>query len=106
MANNNRKNDFSIIPGPKAAPIIGNILDMRQGEVFEVLIEFHKKFGDIYQLELPKNQFVYSIASPDSIQRVLQMNNQNYIKGERIKITSPLIGNGLFASEGEFWRRH
>jgi cytochrome P450 len=33
------------------------------------------------------------------------MNNQNYIKGERIKITSPLIGNGLFASEGEFWRR-
>jgi cytochrome P450 len=105
MAKSSRQSDLSIIPGPKAAPIIGNILDMRQGEVFEVLIDFHKEFGDIYQLELPKNQFVYSIASPESIQHVLQMNNQNYIKGERIKITSPLIGNGLFASEGDFWRR-
>jgi cytochrome P450 len=97
--------DFRSIPGPKAAPILGNILDMRQGEVFEVLIEFHKEYGDIFLLELPKNQYVYSIASPESIQHVLQMNNQNYIKGERIKITAPLIGNGLFASEGDFWRR-
>lgn len=105
MDKNKNVKDFRSIPGPKAAPILGNILDMRQGEVFEVLIEFHKEYGDIYLLELPKNQYVYSIASPDSIQHVLQMNNQNYIKGERIKITSPLIGNGLFASEGEFWRR-
>ncbi|UCD97551.1 MAG: cytochrome P450 [Chloroflexota bacterium] len=93
------------IPGPKPSPILGNILDMRQGEVFEILLEFHKKYGDIVLLELPKNQYVYSIASPDSIQHVLQMNNQNYTKGERIRIASPLVGNGLFSSEGEFWRR-
>ena len=92
-------------PGPKPAPILGNILDMRQGEVFETLLEFHKTYGDIVRLELPKNKFVYSIANPESIQHVMQMNNQNYTKGERIKITSPLIGNGLFASEGDFWRR-
>lgn len=92
-------------PGPKPAPVLGNILDMRQGEVFEILLEFHKTYGDIVRLELPKNQYVYSIANPESIQHVMQMNNQNYIKGDRIKIASPLIGNGLFASEGDFWRR-
>lgn len=92
-------------PGPKPAPILGNILDMRQGEVFETLLKFHKDYGDIVLLELPKNKYVFSIADPDSIQHVMQMNNQNYTKGERIKIASPLIGNGLFTSEGEFWRR-
>ena len=105
MEKNRTVKDFSSIPGPKAAPILGNLLDMRQGEVFEVLIDYHKEYGDIFLLELPKNQYVYSIASSESIQHVLQMNNQNYIKGERINITSPLIGSGLFASEGEFWRR-
>ena len=100
-------NDFNndSTPGPKPAPILGNILDMRQGEVFETLLEFHKTYGDIVRLELPKNKFVFSIANPESIQHVMQMNNQNYTKGERIQITSPLIGNGLFASEGDFWRR-
>jgi hypothetical protein len=93
-------------PGPKPAPILGNILDMRQGEVFNILLEFHKTYGDIVLLELPKNQYVYSIANPESIQQVLLMNNQNYTKGDRIRIASPLIGNGLFASEGEFWRQH
>ena len=44
-------------PGPKPAPILGNILDMRQGEVFETLLEFHKTYGDIVRLELPKNKF-------------------------------------------------
>ena len=103
------QNDINTIttgtPGPKPAPILGNILDMRQGEVFETLLEFHKTYGDIVRLELPKNKFVYSIANHESIQHVMQMNNQNYIKGERIRIASPLIGNGLFASEGDFWRR-
>lgn len=103
------QNDFdktsTATPGPKPAPILGNILDMRQGEVFETLLEFHKTYGDIVQLELPKNQYVYSIANPESIQHVMQMNNQNYTKGDRINIAKPLVGNGLFSSEGEFWRR-
>lgn len=105
MSQMNTKPNAGITPGPKPAPILGNILDMRQGEVFETLLEFHKSYGDIVQLELPKNNFVYSIANPESIQHVMQMNNQNYTKGDRIRIATPLIGNGLFASEGEFWRR-
>jgi cytochrome P450 len=95
----------TITPGPKPSPILGNILDMRQGEVFETLLEFHLTYGDIVRLELPKNNFVYSIANPESIQHVMQMNNQNYTKGDRIDIAKPLVGNGLFTSEGDFWRR-
>jgi cytochrome P450 len=105
MSQKDFDNSSTATPGPKPAPILGNILDMRQGEVFETLLEFHKTYGDIVRLELPKNKFVYSISNPESIQHVMQMNNQNYTKGERIKIASPLIGNGLFASEGDFWRR-
>jgi cytochrome P450 len=105
MAQEKIRKGMSTTPGPKPAPILGNILDMRQGEVFEILLDFHKTYGDIVRLELPKNQFVYSIANPESIQHVMQMNNQNYTKGDRIGIAKPLVGNGLFTSEGDFWRR-
>ncbi len=105
MSQDSLQRNTTSTPGPKPMPVLGNILDMRQGEVFETLLEFHKTYGDIVQLELPKNQYVYSIANPETIQHVMQMNNQNYTKGERIDIAKPLVGNGLFTSEGDFWRR-
>jgi cytochrome P450 len=39
------------------------------------------------------------------VKHVLQDNNQNYVKGPIIERTKILIGEGLFTSEGDFWRR-
>ncbi len=48
---------------------------------------------------------VYLFTHPDAVKHVLQDNNQNYVKGEIIGRVKVLIGEGLFTSEGSFWRR-
>ena len=48
---------------------------------------------------------MYLFTHPDAVKHVLQDNNQNYVKGEIIGRVKVLIGEGLFTSEGDFWRR-
>jgi cytochrome P450 len=61
-------------------------------------------FGDVvgfHMLPFPS----LLIANPDHIKHVLQENNQNYVKGVVVAKLKVLIGEGLFTSEGDFWRR-
>lgn len=94
------------IPGPKATPFLGNFSLMKEvGHTYETYLSLHKEYGDIFRLALPGGGTAYVLAGADMLQHVLQMNNSNYRKGERFKIAEPLIGKGLFISEGDFWRR-
>jgi len=45
------------------------------------------------------------LANPAHIKHVLQDNNHNYVKGIVIAKIKVLIGEGLFTSEGDLWRR-
>ena len=48
----------------------------------------------------------YAVFHPDYVKRVLQDNHPNYEKGKRYRDTlGPIMGNGLFTSEGPFWLR-
>ena len=47
----------------------------------------------------------YLVHHPDGVKHVLQDNNQNYVKGFVVDRVKVLIGEGLFTSEGDFWRR-
>src|SRR6185312_1331167 len=47
-----------------------------------------------------------AVFHPDYIRHVLQDNHPNYQKGPRYRAAlAPLMGNGLFTSEGTFWLR-
>src|SRR5208282_464077 len=48
---------------------------------------------------------VYVVSSHEYAQHVLRNNWTNYRKGQAIKRIAMLLGNGLMASEGEFWKR-
>ncbi len=65
-----------------------------------------EQFGDTYRVYSPmRKASVWVINHPDDVKRVLVSNHRNYTKGlgfDRIRI---LLGNGLIASEGDFWRR-
>jgi cytochrome P450 len=63
-----------------------------------------RDYGDVVRLGLGPLA-IYSITHPDGVKHVLQDNNQNYVKGEIIARVKILIGEGLFTSEGTFWRR-
>jgi cytochrome P450 len=67
------------------------------------LQQLEAEFGDIVMLR--EGRF-YAIFSPEYIRHVLQENNRNYQKGPKYRAAlAPLMGNGLFTSEGQFWLR-
>jgi cytochrome P450 len=48
---------------------------------------------------------VYVVSAPEYCERILRSNWQNYPrKGQVVKRIALLLGNGLIASDGEFWK--
>ncbi|MGZ3458319.1 MAG: cytochrome P450 [Archangium sp.] len=67
-----------------------------------MFIRAHQRYGDIVFLNVAMGP-TYLLAHPDHAQRVLADNARNF--PALGKSSTGLMGNGLFASEGEFWRR-
>jgi cytochrome P450 len=67
------------------------------------LTDLEAQYGDIVMLRAGKT---YAVFHPDYVKHVLQDNHANYTKGQRYRSALvPLMGNGLFTSEGAFWLR-
>ncbi len=87
-----------VIDGPLSLRIWRGVRDP-----LHFLSSIEAKFGDIATLREGKS---YAIFHPDYIRHVLQDNHPNYAKGPKYRAAlSPLMGNGLFTSEGSFWLR-
>lgn len=93
-----------VIPGPQGSRVLKNILLNRNDDGVRRMVHLHHAYGDLVHLQIA-NRHVYLIFHPDDVQQVLQMNNRNYIKGELLDKLRVAAGNGLFTSEGDFWRR-
>ncbi len=69
------------------------------------LLRLQGEYGNIVYLETPRGRHVYFVNDPDAIRRILVRDHGKYVKGpgfERVKL---LLGNGIFVSDGEHWRR-
>lgn len=67
------------------------------------LVSLEAQYGDIVTLRRGRS---YAIFQPDHVKHVLQDHYANYEKGEKYRAAlSPLMGHGLFTSEGAFWLR-
>lgn len=93
------------LPQPPGKPLVGNLPQLTQGEMYQTFRDLHNELGDIFLLDVFNRAKMVVIRHPDMLQHVMQMNNRNYVKGHSIDPVRPLIGNGLFSSEGSFWRR-
>jgi len=61
------------------------------------------ELGDVVALRQGRS---YALFHPDHIKHVLQENAKNYEKGVKYRAAlAPIMGNGLFTSEGGFWLR-
>lgn len=68
-----------------------------------LLTELEAQGGDIVTL---RRGVSYAIFHPDYIKQVLQDHHPTYQKGKRYRdALQPIMGNGLFTSEGAFWLR-
>lgn len=91
-------------PGPDGLPVVGS-LPAYARDPFDFERRAVREYGDAVRWKVPGG-WMYHLAHPDYIERVLVQNNQNYVKGEAFQETlGPVLGSGLLNSEGEAWRR-
>src|SRR5262245_15073061 len=90
-------------PGPRYRTPFGLVAEIRRDPLGYTMNAL-RGYGDVVRLDM--GLFAsYLVFHPDGVKHVLQDNNQNYVKGVIIAKTKVLIGEGLFTSEGAFWRR-
>ena len=73
-------------------------------DLFRWMNENFVRYGDIYKASV-FGRDVYVVSAPEYCERILRSNWQNYLrKGQVVKRIALLLGNGLIASNGEFWK--
>ncbi len=68
----------------------------------EYFLQVARRYGGVVTLS-PRRIFL--VTDPDGVKHVVQDNHTNYIKGPRYKVLKPLMGDALFSSDGELWKR-
>jgi cytochrome P450 len=72
-------------------------------DLFQWMNENFVRYGDIYKASVFGGD-VYVVSNPEYCERILRWNWQNYLrKGQVVSRIALLLGNGLIASNGEFW---
>ena len=69
------------------------------------LLRVRQEHGNLVYLRTPRGRHVYFVNEPEAVRGVLVRHHNKYVKGpgfERVKL---LLGNGIFVSDGEHWRR-
>ncbi|WP_434425328.1 cytochrome P450 [Nannocystis pusilla] len=89
-------------PGPRGGLLLGNLPEVAQGRMFELLHHMWRAHGDISCARVG-TRLLYLVVHPDHIQHVLVTRRENYTKA--MHRAAPLIGDGLPASNGELWAR-
>ncbi|ELU15041.1 hypothetical protein CAPTEDRAFT_151692 [Capitella teleta] len=91
------------IPGPKAWPIVGNLLqvDMSRGNPYRQFTQWAKDYGPIYKLRIGPSQWVVVVSGHDAIMDTLVVNGKSFsgrASNYRDQIFSK--GAGLIAVDG------
>lgn len=92
------------IPGPKVN-IVKMLLDRSGPEQYlRLLCETSHQYGGLTRFKFV-NQTVYLLDDAEYIKHVLRTNSKNYRKSDNEEPIKMVVGQGLFTSEGDFWRR-
>jgi cytochrome P450 len=91
-------------PGPRGNVLLGSIGDIYRDRLRFVL-DVASTYGEVARYRVA-HMSVYQVSSPEGVGRLLHDNHRNYSKDVATFGTLKLfLGNGLFTSDGEFWRR-
>lgn len=92
---------FDESPRPQGYPLVGLLPKVRQ-DPLKFFVETALEFGDAVKLDLGLNE-VLMLNHPDYIRHVAQDNYRNYHKSRFYGPLKPILGEGIFLAEGDFW---
>src|SRR5579871_6813769 len=90
-------------PGPKPRPIMGNLLELRKGQL-EFMTGVQRAYGDAATIYLGKTPAVL-FTRPEAIRYVLIENARNFTNREATENLRLLLGDGLLSIDGDFHRQ-
>ena len=93
----------TIAPGPQGYPLVGALPLVRK-DPLQFLVQAARQYGDVVCLGGFGSQKFFLVNHPDDVEYVCKTNYKNYTKGANFQLIKSFAGEGLFLSEGEFWR--
>jgi cytochrome P450 len=91
--------------GPTGSVLLGCMREF-QRDPLGLYRRANRTYGHFVRIRAFPGVYVYLLTHPEAIEHVLQKNHKNYRKPDFFnKPIRQLTGNGLFASEGDFWLR-
>lgn len=95
-------------PGPRYRTPLAFLCDFRRDPI-RFLYDAFRGYGDLVRFRFAPGEWgpfcSYLVCRPEHVKHVLLDNYKNYWKGIAVGRLKIVTGEGLFLSEGEFWRR-
>ena len=93
------------LPGPRALPVLGNLLQLNTARLHTILSAWADEFGPMYRYRIA-NQDALVIADTDLVNEVLRNRPDGFRRGKRMQAIVLELGvDGVFNAEGADWRR-
>jgi cytochrome P450 len=91
------------LPGPKGGFYFGSGVDFRRDQLgfYESCA---REYGDVVQTRMGPYRILL-IYHPDAIEELFVTRSRDFVKSPGVRLLRPLLGDGLFLSEGDTWLR-
>jgi cytochrome P450 len=89
--------------GPRGHFLLGSGPDLARDQL-GFYAACAREYGDIVPVRLGPRRGLL-VYHPDAIEEVLVTRNRDFVKSPGVRLLAPVLGNGLFLSEGGVWLR-
>jgi len=106
MTDTARLREFKELPGPTSLPLLGNAFQIKRDVVHQGMEDWARRYGPLFRVHFGPTP-VLAVADHELIGAILRARPDDFNRSERLAIISQEMGLklGLFAAEGEAWRR-